>query len=46
MRAYSNVEFWLFSVSEANFKEAIPLRENLEVYICLRLDTTVVHNSR
>jgi hypothetical protein len=25
-----------------NFKEAIPLCENLEVYICLRLDTTAV----
>jgi hypothetical protein len=28
------------------FKEAIPLCENQEVYICLRLDTTAVHNSR
>jgi hypothetical protein len=28
------------------FKEAIPLCENLEVYIYLRLDTTIVHNSR
>jgi hypothetical protein len=28
------------------FKEAIPLCENLEVYICLRLDTTVVHNNK
>jgi hypothetical protein len=28
------------------FKEAIPLCENLEVYIRLGLDTTAVHNSR
>jgi hypothetical protein len=27
-------------------KEAILLCENLDVYICLRLDTTAVHNSR
>jgi hypothetical protein len=27
-----------------DFKEAIPLCENLEVYIFLRLDTSVVHN--
>jgi hypothetical protein len=34
-------------VGKTSFKEeAIPLCENPEVYICLRLETTVVHNSR
>jgi hypothetical protein len=32
--------------TNTTFKKATPLCENLEVYIFLRLDTRVVHNSR
>ena len=47
MQAVSGLTPLLKKLTEPQFfKDAILLCENLEVYICLRLDTPAVHHSR